>query len=94
MLIKKCENCGKIFAARSEKRKFCSKACKNEYMQALRDAESQPCWTCSKGVRECSWIRDLTPVDGWSAEKVIKREEDGYIRRTYKIKSCPLYIYG
>ncbi len=45
----------------------------------------QPCWHCKKYAGGCSWSRDFTPVEGWTAEKVLM----GSGTETYEIKECP-----
>lgn len=51
----------------------------------------QPCWTCANSCGSCSWSSQFIPVEGWKAiPSVIHRT---HIVETYKIESCPLYLY-
>lgn len=67
--------------------------------------KEQPCWTCTKYIKGCSWSERLEPVEGWIAEK---RKYPSYsntyiidgrqyvIHRnrnsyTYEIQYCPEY---
>ena len=62
------------------------------------------CWYCkrstpvSNGVAECSWCRNYTPVEGWTATRV-HRKDPSYtygcaerILESYHVHECPLYI--
>ena len=53
----------------------------------------QPCWTCKNACGGCSWSRDFKPVEGWTAEKTFL-PSNGECAESYKIISCPKYIYG
>lgn len=44
------------------------------------------CWNCANYCK-CSWHKTFTPVDGWTAEKVIKNG----VGETYCVKSCPMF---
>jgi hypothetical protein len=47
------------------------------------------CATCQLPIPDCPWLtsRGRTPVEGWSARKVLCMGEE-----TYHIRSCPLYV--
>lgn len=58
-----------------------------------KDYKSTICWECRNAYGRCSWSKDFTPVDGWSAEPT---EIKGVGRNTtttnsYIVKSCPLF---
>lgn len=44
------------------------------------------CWGCAKAcTSECSWSKDLIPVEGWTAEW-------GEINETYNVINCPEFV--
>jgi hypothetical protein len=90
IFVKNCENCGKTFVGRSDNKKYCSRYCKVDGMRTKREKEEVPCWRCKRSILECSWMRNLQPVEGWDAEPVVVVDKEGDIR-TYKIKSCPKF---
>ena len=49
---------------------------------------NQLCWDCGKYAGGCSWSRDFTPVEGWTAEKVLMTSGT----ETYEIKECPEFV--
>lgn len=91
-----CVICGKVFFTTSEKKETCKKECKKILIERRRKekCKEQLCWECAKCTGGCSWSRSLTPVAGWKANEVHKKESDGYILRTYKIISCPQFVRG
>lgn len=95
MIRKKCENvnCGKFFVTKSELRKYCCKKCRAEARAAREEQDGQPCWVCKKGCGRCSWSQSFTPIKGWVAFDVCKKEEDGYERKSYKIIYCPEFVH-
>ena len=38
----------------------------------MKKEKEQICWTCKNACGGCSWSRNLTPVEGWKAEKTIR----------------------
>lgn len=55
--------------------------------------KEQPCWTCTKACGGCSWSKNLTPIEGWKAEKVYFNtyRQDTSTDYTYQISYCPEY---
>lgn len=49
------------------------------------------CMDCIRDGRTCSWIRNETPVKGWSATPSVIKFGDREIE-TFYITKCPLYI--
>ena len=52
------------------------------------------CWRCKRpGTRTCAWddSKGNVPVEGWTAEEVPFRENDGSHIRTYHVIDCPLF---
>lgn len=47
------------------------------------------CANCAKGSMECSYMRDLTPVEGWTAQAVAYRTQLGKKTYTYEVIECP-----
>lgn len=52
------------------------------------------CANCAKGSMECSYMRDLTPVEGWTAQAVAYRTQLGKKTQpensgTYEVIECP-----
>ena len=47
------------------------------------------CASCIKGPAECSYIRDMTPVEGWTAKTVAYRTQLGKSTYTYEVIECP-----
>lgn len=90
MIKQVCEVCGKSFASKAP-RKYCCKKCRMEAIAKNKEKKGQLCWNC-KNTNEnlCSWFsKEMKPIDGWTAKEVLVKEEDGYVRRTYKITACP-----
>ena len=46
------------------------------------------CNICKQGALECEFMNDLTPVEGWKADKV--QTKDGM--ETYNVIECPKYV--
>ena len=57
----------------------------NKKTKGNYEKKPQPCWHCKKYAGGCSWSRDFTPVEGWTAEKVLMTSGT----ETYEIKECP-----
>lgn len=93
MAVRKCEHCGKIFTTSSESRKFLCRTCRAELRKAKQDEEGQLCWLCKNATGNCSWSKNLNPVDGWEATPITTKDSEGDIY-TYDIKSCPRYVRG
>ena len=47
------------------------------------------CASCIKGPAECSYMRDMTPVEGWTAKAVAYRTQLGKSAYTYEVIECP-----
>lgn len=89
-----CVNCGKSFATKSKMRKYCSKKCKIEAIKRKREENDQICYTCKNATGGCLWSKYFLPIKGWDADPtIIKDSEIGEIP-SFKIKSCPNYIFG
>lgn len=93
MRAKICKYCGKQFLIKSGDRDYCSKVCKFLGVAEEKTKSGQPCWSCQNACGNCSWSKNLKPVEGWDAEPVIIKDSEGDIR-SYKIKKCPKYILG
>ena len=93
MLVKKCEYCGKVFFARSERRMYCSAECKHNMAVDRREEYGQLCWRCAKACGGCAWSDSDLPVFGWDAEPTIVKDSQGDYT-SYRIKKCPEFIYG
>ena len=55
------------------------------------------CWNCARSAAapnyQCSWERSFTPVSGWDAKKVIRRQKiTGSLEVSYFVRDCPLYV--
>lgn len=60
------------------------------------------CFDCKNACGGCSWTRCDTdrkgkpimfqPVDGWTAEKIYRRDVNGHIMATYSITACPEFV--
>lgn len=105
MYINNCEVCGKEFTSLTERRTCGSnclarlkrKSLKKTYAQK-RSCE-QICVGCQRATGKCinsiicPWARDLSPVPGWKAEKIIIKNGEGYQPyESFDIISCPLFI--
>ena len=53
----------------------------------------QPCWTCQKASGFCSWSKNLTPINGWVAEKTNIYYSKWDPRPGYAITECPEFIH-
>lgn len=80
-----CQICKK-----STNKKYCSKKCKNIAARLRQRENEQMCWRCKKATGACSWSKELKPVDGWVAEPIMLKDDEGIIR-TYNIILCPEY---
>lgn len=50
------------------------------------------CWSCRR--LDCSWMRSLAPVPGWTAEKhQVRNSKFGRIclATSYSVEKCPLF---
>lgn len=88
-----CKICGKNFYSKSAKRDYCGKICRG-IGQGKNSQKTQLCETCKRACGGCSWSDKFEPVEGWDAVPTIINEGDGRIIHSFKIKNCPLYIYG
>lgn len=48
------------------------------------------CWSCIK--LDCSWAKNLTPVEGWTAEKTLIYDRPGNFIDSYLVIKCPDFI--
>ena len=56
----------------------------------------QLCWKCKKACGGCSWSESLTPIDGWTAEKRVKKYNlfgEPAFYETYEITGCPEFVH-
>lgn len=88
---KRCPNCKKPFKTRRKNQVFCGRKCFCRGQVATSEKnkktkrQGQICWYCKKCCGECSWSRDLTPIEGWTAKKT--KTEGG----SYRISKCPQF---
>lgn len=75
---------------------------KKKEMPAIASKPKQLCFDCKKAVGGCSWSRTYTPVDGWTAEPTMIKQ-DGKMGRlgranngipSYQITQCPQFERG
>lgn len=98
---KVCKKCGKYFYPSGCNQKYCCARCRKTDMDKPigirkytwrngndKKETGQMCWYCKNATGNCSWSRNLTPVDGWDAEKTYN--VDG---SSYRIKFCPEFIH-
>lgn len=53
-------------------------------------SKDQLCFSCKNACGSCSWSKNYTPVEGWTAkEHFIERDNI----HTYQINKCPQYIF-
>lgn len=53
----------------------------------LKDATI--CWSCDNAsVLKCPWMKDCTPVEGWTAEHHFIGKDQ---IESYNVRACPLY---
>lgn len=104
-----CEFCGKPFKAEHGKQKYCSELCKMKahgdkdlarkaILRELKRQTNPPkndtlCWKCKNACGGCSWSKNLTPVEGWKAERVYNNV---YSQDTvsYRVRECPEFERG
>lgn len=54
--------------------------------------ESSICWDCANAyAHKCSWFKDYTPVEGWTAEKR-KYNSGNRTITSYCVEQCPNFI--
>ena len=58
----------------------------------MSDKRDQLCWSCTKACGQCSWSRELTPVEGWTAEQVVYPGLEVEDDTTYHITACPEFV--
>ena len=90
--IKTCKFCKNEFIAAKNSQKYCSSLCRcTDYNNKKKTSyiNGQLCWNCKNACGNCSWSESLTPVKGWTAKKVKRKDTPGY---TYSIKKCPLFV--
>lgn len=49
------------------------------------------CIDCGRNASECSWLFNLKPIDGWTANPFVINC-DGYKKLSYNVVTCPKYI--
>lgn len=58
----------------------------------MRQMKETLCWRCARaGTEGCSWDKNLTPVEGWTAQQRRFREQTGVYTQTYLVERCPLF---
>ena len=94
---KYCKYCSIRFIPEFPNSEYCCDKCKNK-AEKLRNRKKkknnyngQLCWTCKNATGSCPWSKNFTPIEDWTAEKVKRKDDEGY---TYKITACPLYTEG
>ena len=60
-------------------------------MSGKGDKHTQLCWLCQKAGGNCSWSKNFTPVEGWTAfpTKIRCRESKTGFFDSYDIYECP-----
>lgn len=91
--VKKCEHCGKTFPTNRSTQEYCSKKCRIEARRLKSETKGQLCWKCENACAGCSWSKNLIPVVGWDAVRVVVKDSMGDFD-TYRIKKCPQFIHG
>ena len=95
MVTKKCKICGKHFATKNKRRKYCCKKCQMVAREEYERKTGQICWNCQKarGGSDCVWMNGNKEVDGWKAKKSKIVNPNGVIS-SYRITYCPNFISG
>lgn len=54
------------------------------------------CFTCQNatGKTACSWAKNFTPVEGWTAEESVISPGYAFEEKSYLVYACPLYRRG
>lgn len=91
---KSCVICGSTFITKSNKKKYCCDSCKKCAFEEEPYKDEQLCWLCKKATGQCSWSKDLTPVEGWIAKKTFVKDSSNGGFQSYKIISCPQFTRG
>lgn len=75
---------------------------KKELVQLPSNNRANICIDCQNACGGCSWTRCETwkkgkpilfqPVDGWTAEKIYRVDQNGYVMETYAITACPEFV--
>lgn len=89
----KCKMCGKAFATKNMKRKYCCKKCRMEARENKGDGRGQLCWMCKMATGGCSWSKSYKPIPGWKAKATIVKDSEGDFS-SYRIISCPEFVDG
>ena len=82
-----CVCCGAIIP---EGRHTCP-ICDKKSKQKDENRGNTLCWSCSKFVKDCQWIRCLKPIPGWTAIKTKILVNKGKYLKSYNVKACPLF---
>lgn len=93
MIKKNCEICGKLFATKNVKRKYCGKSCSAIAKDRIATEKGQLCWRCQRATGRCSWSRSFEPIKGWKAKATKIKDGDGGMIRSYRITKCPQFIH-
>lgn len=93
MKKQKCELCGKYFATKDSKRKYCSKKCRMVAAESRALRRGQLCWVCKKATGKCLWSKSYKPIPGWKAKATIVKDSEGDFS-SYRIISCPEFVEG
>lgn len=90
-VVKNCAYCGKKFYSRGGD--YCSKQCRSAKRKEREDENGQLCWNCKNACGGCSWSKCFKPVEGWGATPTTIDDNEGNIR-SYRVHSCPEFIWG
>lgn len=103
--IKNCEVCDKSFETSSKWKRSCSNICAKQLRKigvkrnkSQKGSGEQICVKCQRATGKClggivcPWARDLTPVSGWDADKIVLKEKNYTPYESYNIIFCPLYL--
>lgn len=83
----KCVSCGEIIP---EGRQVCPQ-CEKRHSAIIKHQRQTLCWKCKR--LDCSWMRNLIPVPGWTAEPSQIKNQNSNVRslKSYFVKACPLF---
>lgn len=90
--IKTCQYCGSKYISVVKDQKYCCGYCKHAAQKKRMKKQlidGQLCWQCVNACGKCPWSSSFTPVQGWIAKKVKRKDLPC---TTYKIKYCPMFI--
>ena len=88
----KCRCCGSRFNTIEHKIGEATAPTEVRKVKEEKKNTETKCWSCGNYASGCSWSRDWTPVDGWTAEKTTIKQGDEY-NESYNVIDCPEYIW-